>query len=80
MKKISSKIEILTQDELEQIHQATLEILEAVGCRLPHDRVLNLLEERGATVDRETGIARLSRALVGTALRETRQDAVGVTC
>ena len=72
MKKISSKIEILSQEELEQIHQATLEILEEVGCRLPHDRVLNLLEERGATVDRETGIARLPRALVETALRETR--------
>ncbi len=45
MKKIKSQIEILTQDEIEQIHAATLEILETVGCRLPQKQVLDMLEE-----------------------------------
>lgn len=72
MKNISSKIKILAQDEIEQIHQATLDILETVGCRLPQDRILDMLQERGAIVDRETGIARLPKSLVEQALSETR--------
>ncbi len=72
MKKIKSKIEILTQDEIKQIHQATLEILSTVGVRLPQDHILDMLEERGATIDRETGIAKLPKSLVEQALQETR--------
>ena len=81
MKKINSKIEILTQDEIEQIHQATLEILSVVGVRFPQERILTMLEERGAAVDRETGIAKLPKSLVEQALQETRpaqaEDAIG---
>jgi trimethylamine--corrinoid protein Co-methyltransferase len=72
MKQIHSKIEILTQDEIEQIHQATLEVLETVGVRLPQERVLDMLAARGATIDREAGVAKLPKALVEQALRETR--------
>ena len=72
MKRIDSKIEILSKDEIVQIHQATLEVLETVGCRLPQPRILDMLESRGATVDRETSIVKLPAALVETALRETR--------
>ncbi len=72
MKKIKSKIEILTQHEVEQIHHATLEVLENVGVRMPQPRILDRLEELGATVDRENGIAKLPKSLVEGALRETR--------
>ena len=72
MKQIISKIEILSQDEIKQIHEATLEVLATTGCRLPHPKILDMLEARGARVDRDTSIARLPRSLVETALRETR--------
>ena len=72
MKQIHSKIEILTPAEVEQIHEATLEVLATVGCRLPQPKILAMLEARGARVDRGTGIAKLPRSLVETALRETR--------
>jgi trimethylamine--corrinoid protein Co-methyltransferase len=72
LKQINSKIEILTQDEVEQLHTSTLEVLETVGCRLPQDRVLDMLEERGASIDRKTGVAKLPKSLVEQALRETR--------
>lgn len=72
MKQINSKITILSQQEIEQIHQATLDVLETVGCRLPQPKVLDMLEARGASVDRVTGIARLPRKLVEQALGETR--------
>ena len=72
MKKINSKIEILTQDEIEQIHHSTLEVLESVGVRFPQDKILDMLEARGASVDRSTGIAKLPKSLVEQALQETR--------
>lgn len=73
MKKINSKIEILTQEEIEHIHHATLEILETVGVRLPQEKVLAKLEERGATVDRETSIVKLPKSLVERALNASQQ-------
>lgn len=79
MKKIDSKIEVLSQDEIEQIHQSTLDVLETVGVRLPQDSVLDMLEKRGATVDRQTNIAKLPKPLVEQALRETRPTQKGNT-
>jgi trimethylamine--corrinoid protein Co-methyltransferase len=72
MKTITSRIEVLSPYEIEQVHQATLEVLATVGCRLPHPRILSMLEERGAAVDYETGIARLPKELVEAILHETR--------
>ncbi len=72
MKSIESKIEILSQDDIEQIHQATLEVLWTVGCRLPHPRVLGQLAERGAQVDASRGVVRLPPALMEKILSETR--------
>jgi len=71
MKHIESRIEILSSGEIEQIHQSTLDVLETVGCRLPHPKVLERLATLGAVVDLDTGIARLPKSLVETALRET---------
>ena len=72
MKQIQSKIEILTPSEVEQIHQATLEVLATVGCRLPQSKILDKLEQLGANVNRETGVVKLPHSLVEMALRETR--------
>jgi trimethylamine:corrinoid methyltransferase-like protein len=72
MKQIRSSITILNQEEIEQIHTSTLEVLWTVGCRFPHPRVLDLLETRGAIVNRVTGVARLPKELVEIALYGTR--------
>ena len=72
MKQIKSRIEILSQSEIEQIHTATLEVLKTVGVRLPAQKIQDMLEERGAVVDRNSGIVKLPDTLVEQALRETR--------
>lgn len=72
MKKIQSKIEILGQEEIEQIHEATLEVLATVGVRLPQRRILEMLAQRGASVDWDTEIVKLPNSLVEQALKETR--------
>ena len=50
------RLEILTPQEVKQIHDATLHIIENVGVRFPSARALDIWEGSGATVDRETKI------------------------
>ena len=47
------KLEILTTEEVQKIHEATLWIIEHVGVRFPSQRALGIWEANGATVDRE---------------------------
>lgn len=69
MDRIRARVEILSDDEIQQIHDATLTVLSEVGCRLPHRRVLDRLEGAGAEVDRAEGTARLPAKLVERAMQ-----------
>jgi trimethylamine--corrinoid protein Co-methyltransferase len=42
---------VLSKDQVEQIHQATLEVLERTGVQITHPRALELLDGAGARVD-----------------------------
>ncbi len=57
----------LTRDQLDKIHQATLDILEEGGVKVCCGDALLLLKEAGATVDGD--LARIPRSLVEKALR-----------
>jgi trimethylamine---corrinoid protein Co-methyltransferase len=57
-------LNILTSSEVEEIHAATLEILERTGVRFPCERALDILAAHGATVDRQTQVARIPGAVV----------------
>jgi len=69
MKQIRACVEILDQREIERLHEATLQVLHTVGCRLPHAQVLELMRDAGALVDAESAIVRLSSELIERALR-----------
>jgi trimethylamine--corrinoid protein Co-methyltransferase len=71
MKTIHSCIEVLDDHDIERLHQATLEVLSTVGCRLPHKRVLDMMRGAGAEVDGATASVRLPPELVERAIRET---------
>ena len=45
------RLQVINQDQIEQIHCATLEVLERTGVDIPHDRALEILSGSGATVD-----------------------------
>ncbi len=61
-------MEVLSENDVQRIHQATLEVIETVGVRFPSAQALDILEEAGAMVDRESQIARLPGQLVEEAL------------
>jgi trimethylamine--corrinoid protein Co-methyltransferase len=61
--------EVLTQDELEAIHEASLNILAEVGMVVDEKELLHLLAEAGTEVDFQTGLVKIPRELTQQALR-----------
>jgi trimethylamine--corrinoid protein Co-methyltransferase len=61
-------LEVLSADQLESIHNASLRILEELGVELMSDRALELMRAAGAGVDGTSRTVRLDRGLVASAL------------
>ncbi len=57
-------LRILSDEQLDQLKTATLEILEEVGIHCPSERALNIYAEHGALVDFETQIVKLPASVV----------------
>ena len=62
-------ITLLTGDQIEKIHRASLAVLENVGVGLPHDETLERFEARGAAVDFATKRVKIPETLVADMLR-----------
>jgi len=57
-------VEVLTEDQLERVHAATLRVLEQVGLQVRSERILRELAGAGAEVDEATMRARFPSAMV----------------
>ena len=62
------KLELLTPDDVRQIHEATLDVLENVGVKFHSHKALDILEASGATVDRDSTVAQIPAAVVEKAM------------
>ena len=56
--------ELLTQEQVERVHDASLEILEEVGLLVRHGPARDLFREHGCDVDSETNRVKFPRAIV----------------
>lgn len=73
MKGFSLKIkplEILSDEQIEKIHQGTLEVLEETGIRIEHDRALKLFVENGCKVNFKDKRVRIPGYLVEECLNK----------
>jgi len=61
-------LKALSEQEVAQIHEATLDILENCGVKMHNDRMLSFLQEQGLPVDRQEGVVRFSRTCIEDAL------------
>ena len=61
---------ILSQDQIERIHQATVRVLSKVGVRVYHDRVLERLADAGAAVDRDSQTVKIDEDLLMDSLEK----------
>jgi trimethylamine--corrinoid protein Co-methyltransferase len=59
---LKPKLEVISGDDFEMIHQATLRLLEDTGIVFHHAEVLKVFKDHGAAVDGK--LVRLSQKLV----------------
>ena len=62
-------LNILTDDEINQIHLGTLEVLDQTGVFVENEEALDCFENGGARVDRKTKIVQIPPYLVEEAIR-----------
>ena len=62
------KLDLLSPDDVRQIHEATLDVIENCGVKFHSQNALDILEANGATVDRETTVAKIPGAVVEQAM------------
>ncbi|MBK8784104.1 MAG: trimethylamine methyltransferase family protein [Anaerolineales bacterium] len=64
------KLEILTTEDVQKIHNATLQIIEKVGVRFPSKRALEIWAANGAEVDYEKKIVRVKPQIIEDAIKK----------
>ena len=69
-------LNILTDDELDEIHLGTMEVLEKTGVFIEDPHALDVLEGGGAVVDRNTRIVKIPPHLVEDAIRSAPSKVV----
>ena len=57
-------LRVLSDAEIETLHEKTLEVLETVGAKITHDEALARLSRAGARVEAASGLVRFPAALV----------------
>ncbi len=55
---------LLTGEQVQRVHEASLEILNAVGLRVRHEKARTIFARHGARVDAETQIVRFPPAII----------------
>ena len=61
---VRPRVSLLTDKEVRQIHEASLEILEKTGCLYDTPAALDILEAHGEKVDRDSMVATIRRETV----------------
>ena len=68
---------VLSKEEMDGIHRASLEILREVGVQIPNARVLEMAAGEGGEVDREAQVVRFGPAVMEAHLERRREAARG---
>lgn len=76
MRKLRAFVEVLSRDELQAIHDASLGILERTGLSMPNAACLQLCERHGARVERAAEVARLPVRVMEDFIAAMRAEAV----
>ncbi len=63
------RLQYLADEQLDQLQQATLEVMERTGVKFPSEKALKVLAEHGANVDFKRQVVRFRRDLVMAAMR-----------
>ena len=67
-------LKVITDEEVEMIHEASLRILSEVGVKYPNSEILAIFDGAGATVDYKTQIVKIPASLVDKMLQGSKKD------
>jgi trimethylamine--corrinoid protein Co-methyltransferase len=71
---VGGSYNVLSDKEIGAIHETSMKVLESVGFNLYHNDALDLLEKKGARVDREEGRVYLPRDLVSRCIKQAPSE------
>jgi trimethylamine--corrinoid protein Co-methyltransferase len=71
---VGRQFEILSRDDLDRIHGATMEVLRRLGIKVLEPKALELFETAGADVDWKTRTARIPESLVKETMRSAPSE------
>ncbi|NLO83437.1 MAG: hypothetical protein GX094_10360 [Clostridiales bacterium] len=74
MKGLRAKVEVLSRDEILQIHKAALGVLEKTGMSMPSEECLRRCERAGAVVDYDKEIMRIPASVMEDLLKEFKAN------
>lgn len=63
------RLQYLTDEQLDQLQDATLHVLENVGVKFPSEKALRVLKQHGAQVDQDTQTVKIKRDMVFNAMK-----------
>jgi len=61
---------VFTDEQVEQIHQSTLDVLWETGCKVYHEKALKVFEKAGCKVDFDSNLVKFPPGLVEESLRK----------
>jgi trimethylamine--corrinoid protein Co-methyltransferase len=64
-----NKLEVLSKDEIETIHSATITLLETVGLKIDAEDCRKVLQEHGAEIDKYSDFVKFPEALIKEQLK-----------
>ncbi len=73
-------VKILSDKEIQTIHDASLSVLKKTGIMIHHDEILKLIGEAGATVDKDSKIARFPENLVMDCIAKAKKQYILYGC
>ncbi len=63
------RLSVFSETDLDDIHLATLEVLERTGLQVEHDEAFDIFSDGGCTVDRDRGLVKIPPYVVEDAIR-----------
>jgi trimethylamine--corrinoid protein Co-methyltransferase len=67
-------VEVLSEDQIQSIHLASLRVLEELGLRILYTPARQIFRDAGAIVDDNTGIVRIGREIIEKALESVSPE------
>jgi trimethylamine--corrinoid protein Co-methyltransferase len=74
MGKASGLVQVLTEKEMDLLHESAIRVLEEIGMKIQHPEALEVLGEWGCRVDLERQVVKFPRAVVENAIAKMRKD------